>query len=142
LSIAVNPESNPNMAGLAQVCQQVRRLVAEILKDAGAAIVVVSKGRVAKAALALIIGSVAAEVVLGGIGISGLVAPGGIPRLRDLVEQVIDLSGSLGEFVLCSLLSPAVAEIAITGMVILALILYRRWENQRSRARTSQISQS
>jgi hypothetical protein len=137
ISLVSSSGPDPYSSRLDQVLQQVKRLVVDLLRDIGSAILVISKGRVAKVALAGIIGSVAAEVVLGGIGVSGLVAQGGIPRLADIAEQVIDLSGSLGEFALGFLLSPSVAEITISVLVVLALILYRRWEKHQNARCTS-----
>jgi hypothetical protein len=132
MSLAISSEPDPNSSTLNQVLHQLKGLAVEILQDICSAILAVSQGRVARVALAGIIGSVAAEFVLGGIGISGLVAQGGIPRLTDIIVQVIDLSGSLAEYALGFLLSPSVAEITISVLVVLALILYRRWEKRRN----------
>jgi hypothetical protein len=43
----------------------------------------------------------------------------------------------LGEFALGFLLSPSVAEITISVLVVLALILYRRWEKHQNARCTS-----
>jgi hypothetical protein len=96
------------------------------------------KSRMAKFALAYIIGSVAAEFVLSGFGVFTLVGHGGIPRLADIAEQAIDLSGSIGQVVLGFMLSPYVAEIAITGLVILSLVSCRRWAINHSKVAAEQ----
>jgi hypothetical protein len=106
--------------------------------DAPAAIKDVLKGRVAKFALACIIGSVAAEFILSGFGVFTLVGHGGIPRLADIAEQAIDLSGSIGEVVLGFMLSPYVAEIAVTGLLILSLVFCRRWAIKHSKVAAGQ----
>jgi hypothetical protein len=123
---------------IAGVLRQIKMLAAGFIIDFRAAIKDVLKGRVARFALACIIGSVAAEFVLGGFGVFTLVAQGGIPRLADIAEQAIDLSGSIAEFVLGFMLSPHMAEIAITGLVILALVFWRRWAIKRSRVAAQQ----
>jgi hypothetical protein len=123
---------------IARVLHWVKMLAAGFILDFRAAIKDVLKGRVAKFALACIIGSVAAEFVLSGFGIFTLVAHGGIPRLTDTAEQAIDLSGSIGEVVLGFMLSPSVAEIAITGLVILSLVFCRRWAINHSKVAAEQ----
>jgi hypothetical protein len=123
---------------IAEVPRQIKMFAAGFIIDFRAAIKDVLKGRVAKFVLACVIGSVAAEFVLGGFGVFTLVAHEGIPRLADIAEQAIDLSGSIGEFVLGFMLSPHIAEIAITGLVILALVFWRRWAIKRSRVAVEQ----
>jgi hypothetical protein len=112
---------------IARVLHRIKMLAAGFILDFRAAIKDVLKGRVAKFALACIIGSVAAEFLLSGFGVFALVAHGRIPTLADIAEQAIDLFGLIGEVVLGFMLSPYAAEIAITGLVILSLVFCRRW---------------
>ena len=123
---------------IARVLHWVKMLAAGFILDFRAAIKDVLKGRVAKFALACIVGSVAAEFVLGGFGVFTLVAHGGIPKLADTAEQAIDLSGSIGEVILGFMLSPYVAQIAITGLVILSLVFCRRWAIKHSKVAAEQ----
>ena len=123
---------------IARVLRWVKMLATGFILDFRAAIKDVLKGRVAKFALACIVGSVAAEFVLGGFGVFTLVAYGGIPKLADTAEQAIDLSGSIGEVVLGFMLSPYVAEIVITGLVILSLVFCRRWAINHSKVAAEQ----
>ena len=127
---------------IARVLHWAKMLAARFILDFRAAIKDVLKGRVAKFALACIVGSVAAEFVLGGFGVFTLVAHGGIPKLADTAEQAIDLSGSIGEVVLGFMLSPYVAEIVITGLVILSLVFYRRWAINHSKVAAEQPANS
>jgi hypothetical protein len=127
---------------IARVLHWAKMLAARFILDFRAAIKDVLKGWVAKFALACIIGSVAAEFVLSGFGVFTLVAHGGIPKLADTAEQAIDLSGSIGEVVLGFMLSPYVAEIVITGLVILSLVFYRRWAINHSKVAAEQPANS
>ena len=123
---------------IARVLHWVKMLATGFILDFRAAIKDVLKGRVAEFALACIVGSVAAEFVLGGFGVFTLVAHGGIPKLADTAEQAIDLSGSIGEVILGFMLSPYVAQIAITGLVILSLVFCRRWAIKHSKVAAEQ----
>jgi hypothetical protein len=123
---------------ITRVLHRIKMLAAEFILDFRAAIKDVLKGRVAKFTLACIIGSVAAEFVLSGFGVFTLVAHGGIPRPADIAEQAIDLSGSIGEVVLGFMLSPYAAEIAIMGLVILALVFCRWWAIKHSEVAAEQ----
>jgi hypothetical protein len=123
---------------IARVLHRIKMLAAGFILDFRAATKDVLKGRVAKFALACIIGSVAAEFVLSGFGVFTPMAYGGIPRPADIAEQAIDLSGSIGEVVLGFMLSPYVAEIAITGLVILSLVFCRRWAIKHSKVAAEQ----
>jgi hypothetical protein len=66
------------------------------------------------------------RVALGGVGILGLVLKGSFPNISEIGEQVIEVVSSIGEYALGLLISPSVAQIAVTFTMVLALLLYRR----------------
>jgi hypothetical protein len=74
-----------------------------------------------------------ARVVLGGVGILGLVLKGSFPSISEIGEQVIEVVSSIGEYALGLLISPSVAQIAVTFTMVLAL-LYRRHCRARIKA--------
>jgi hypothetical protein len=74
-----------------------------------------------------------ARVALGGVGILGLVLKGSFPSISEIGEQVIEVVSSIGEYALGLLISPSVAQIAVTFTMVLAL-LYQRHCRARIKA--------
>jgi hypothetical protein len=86
---------------------------------------------IAKFCLDQLIRSHTVKVALGGVGILELVLKGGLPSIGEIGEQVIEVFGSIGEYVLGLLIGPHLAQIAAALAVVLAILLYRRYWHPR-----------